>query len=146
MEHALVVDANVLVKLYLAEEFSDLAETLITSSLDDGRSLYGPLHLRSEVVNAIHKQWFDGHITAEEADQALTDFFQLPIILISSEELYQRAILFARGHRLRPVYDSLYAVLAEELGVEFWTNDQRFLRRVQSNAPWVRWLGDYHPI
>jgi predicted nucleic acid-binding protein len=71
----------------------------------------------------------------DEVDQALSDFFQLPIILISSEEHTRGPVVFAREYRLRPLYDSLYAILAESLGVEFWTNDQRFIRRVQSECP-----------
>ena len=96
MEHAIVVDANVVVKLYIAEEFSDLAEALVTSNLDADRVIYVPLHFRSEVINTIHKQHHQGRITTEEADQALNDFLQLTIILTSSDDLYQRAGRSAR--------------------------------------------------
>jgi predicted nucleic acid-binding protein len=146
MEHALVLDANVVVKRYLAEEFSDLARALINNSIEAGQTLYAPLHFQSEVVNTIHKHWHQGNITADEADQALSQFFQLPFVLVSSEELYQSAVLLAREQGIGVIYDSMYAVLAESLDAEFWTNDRRFIRQVGSSAAWVRWLGDYQPL
>ncbi|MCH7746147.1 MAG: type II toxin-antitoxin system VapC family toxin [Chloroflexi bacterium] len=143
MEHAIVVDANVVVKIYIAEEFSDLAEALIIHTLDAGQTLYAPFHFRSEVINTIHKQQYQGRITADEADEAVNEFIQLPVILTSSDELYQRAVRFSRENGISAIYDSLYAVLAETLGVEFWTNDRRFIRQAGSSASWIRWLGDY---
>ncbi len=138
-----MVDANVVVKIYIAEELSELAEALITSSLDTDRVLYAPLHFRSEVINTIHKQQYQGRLTTAEADQAISDFLQLPVVLTSSDDLYQEAVRFSRDRGISVIYDSLYAVLTEELGVEFWTNDQRFIRQAGLSASWTRWLGDY---
>jgi predicted nucleic acid-binding protein len=143
MHHAVVIDASVAVKVVIEEEFTDRARALIADSLRDRRLLIGPPHLVSEVTNAIYRQARDGNITASEAAQALRQFLDLPFLFWWSQELYQRAFDFALPHRLTRVYDSIYAVLAQELNVEFWTDDRRFLEAVGPMAPWIRWIGDY---
>jgi predicted nucleic acid-binding protein len=145
MEHALVLDANVAAKAFLDEEYADLATALIFDSIADGRPLFAPFQFQSEVINTIHKHRRDGGITPEEADQALIRFLQIQVNLVASLELYRRAFSFAYEHQLSTIYDSLYAVLAESLNAEFWTNDRRFIRQVGSAASWIRWLGDYQP-
>ncbi len=145
MEHALVLDANVVAKAFLDEELSDLATAIITDSMAGDRPLFAPFHFQSEVINTIHKHRRRGSITLQEANQALNRFLQLDVNLVSSPELHQRAFAFAYEHRLSTIYDSLYAVLAESLNAEFWTNDRRFIRQAGPAASWIRWLGDYQP-
>lgn len=145
MNHAVILDASVVVKLFVAEEFSDLAAALVNDTLEAGLTILAPWHMRGEVANAIHKQWREGRITSDEVNQALDDFFDLPIIFLSSAELYRRVVLFARDNGQRTIYDSLYVMLAEMLGFEFWTDDRRLIESVQSNASSVRWLGNYQP-
>jgi predicted nucleic acid-binding protein len=145
MEHAVVLDANVVVRAFLDEEYSDLAVAIITDSVADGRPIFAPFHFQSEVMNTIHKHRCQRNISSEEANQALARFLQLQVNLVSSPELNERAFAFAHEHGLATVYDSLYAVLAESLDAEFWTNDRRFIRQAGSSASWIRWLGDYQP-
>ena len=140
---AIVLDANVVAKAFLDEEYSDNSIAIITDSVADGLPLFAPFHFQSEVVNTIHKHRLQRNISSEEADQALTRFLQLQINLVSSPELYQRGFAFAHEHGLTTIYDSMYAVLAESLNAEFWTNDLRFIRQVGQSASWIRWLGDY---
>jgi predicted nucleic acid-binding protein len=143
MNHAVVIDASVVVKVLTAEEFSEQADALITDSIAADRTLVGTPHLVSEVTNALHKKVRLRSITPDEAAQALRQFYELPFFLTSSRELYLRALVFAMENRQRQVYDSIYALLAQELDAEFWTDDRRFIEAVVSVAPWVRWIADY---
>ena len=63
--------------------------------------------------------------------------------MLSPPDLPQEAYAFAKRHRLGAIYDSLYVVLARDLGAVLWTDDQSLLNALGSAAPWVRWLGDY---
>ena len=45
---------------------------------------------------------------------------------------------------LPATYDAHYLALAEHLGCELWTDDQRLIRHVATSLPFVRWIGD-HP-
>ena len=143
MHHAVVVDASVLVKLYIEEEFSQQALSLVSNSWAVGRSIVGPAHLLSEVTNAIRKQEHQGNLTASEADRAVQRLMALPISLVSVPEVYQEGLIFSREQGLRHAYDSMYAVLARMTDAEFWTDDRMFLRAVESAAPWVRWVGSH---
>ena len=42
-------------------------------------------------------------------------------------------------------YDSHYLALAEMLGLELWTADERLYNAVKDALPWVKWLGDFQP-
>jgi predicted nucleic acid-binding protein len=143
MDHAVVIDASVVVKVVIAEEFSNQSEALIADSRAAGRLLIAPPHLVSEVTNAIYRQARDGNITASEAEQALRKFLEIPFVFGWSQELCHRALIFALPYRLTRVYDTIYALLAQELEVEFWTADRRFIEAIGSNASWVSWIGDY---
>ena len=73
----------------------------------------------------------------------MTLFLLLPIRLEAPPDLYPRALAFARTHGLRATYDGVYVALAQILGAEVWTADERLVRDLGTSAPWVRWIGDY---
>ena len=143
MNHILVLDASVAVKVVIEEEFTAQARALIEDSRRSRRLLFGPPHLASEVTNAIHQQFSRRSITEEEADQALHQYLELPIHIFATPELYTRASLFSRTNGLRSTYDSLYVILAQMLNANLWTDDRQLLRDVEPVAPWVRWIRDY---
>ena len=143
MNHILVLDASVAVKVVIEEEFTNRARALIENIRRDRRLLFGPPHLASEVTNAIHQKLARRSITEAEADQALNQFLELPIHTFVTPQLYTRASLFARANGLNSTYDSLYVILAQMLDAELWTDDRQLLRDVEAVAPWVRWIRDY---
>ena len=140
-----VIDASVVIKRLIGEEFSAQARALFDRSVRSGQPLAAPLVLPSEVTNALFQRARpqENSISVGDPERALFLFLRLPIQLVAPEELYLRALAFAWTNQLRATYDSLYIVLAQMLGVEFWTADQAVLRNVGSTAPWARWIGDY---
>ena len=138
-----VLDASVSLKLVLSEEFSEHARALVEAALNERRPLFGPPLLFAEVTNALHQRVRRRDLTETEAETALEQFLRLPIRQIHPERLYQQALAFARTHRIRSIYDSLYVVLAQMLGTELWTADRTLLNTLGQAAPWVRWIGDY---
>lgn len=148
MNHALVIDSSVAVKLLLEEEFSDQAQALHEASLQAGRILFAPPHFSGEVCNALYQRLRTSvasrNITEREAEHALSTFLRLPIRAVSSSELYQRAFVFAKNNHLPSMYDSLYVVAAQMVDAELWTADRRLFNALGPAAPWVRWIGDYN--
>ena len=136
MNHAVVIDANVLFKVVIREEFSERAQALYAATLSAGRPIFAPPHWAAELTQALYRLIRRRLITAEESDQALGQFLRFPIQTIGTPELYQRAFLFARTHTVS-TYDSLYVVLAQMLDTELWTDDRRLINSVEGVAPWV---------
>lgn len=142
----LVVDASVVVKWVLEnEEFAAEARALLAKGLSQDRRLVGPPLLVAEATNAVYQRFRRGEMTGDDADRFVAHIWNQPVALLSPPDLTERAYRFVRRHRLANVYDSHYVVLAQALGVEFWTGDRRMFNSLQTVAPWVRWLGDYVP-
>ena len=142
------VDASVALKWVVpAEDLARQAQALLADTLHAGQTIVGPPHLPGEVGNALYQrvpsQEPARHLTDEEAREALATFLAIPVQLLAPAQLYERALTFARTHNLPSLYDSLYVVLAQILGVEFWTADRRLLNALGPNTPWVRFIGDY---
>lgn len=83
------------------------------------------------------------HLTAEEAERALSDFVAIPLHMVDPPGLYEEAFAIAQTHSLSSIYDSVYVALARIIGSELWTADQRLLNALGTSAPWVRRLSDY---
>lgn len=139
---AIVIDANVAVKWVIDEESTNRARDLLENSRRERRPLVGPPMLTSEVVNVIYQRLRsrdpDRHVTQAEAERALTEFLNIPIQLLAPAGLYEEGFALARDRGLTNIYDGLYVVLAEMLGVEMWTADQILLKALGPDAPWVR--------
>jgi predicted nucleic acid-binding protein len=140
----LVIDASVVVKWVLEDEpLAHEARDLFADAIQRRRRLVGPPLLIAESTNAIYQRFRRKDLTADEADQLVGHIWSRPLDLMSTPDLTQRTYRFVRQHRLANVYDSHYVVLAQELGTEFWTGDERIFNSVRAVAPWVKWLGDY---
>ena len=143
MSHLAVVDASVAIKWVLLDEFSDRADRLYAESVRVRSPLLAPSLLPNEVANAILQQLRRGRLPESEADAAMSRFLAMEVMLVSPHDLPRLAFAFAKAHGLKSVYDSLYVVLAQQLDLEFWTDDRRLLTHIGPAAPWVRWIGDY---
>jgi predicted nucleic acid-binding protein len=150
MNHAMVVDASVALKWVLFEVFTDQARALYAAALTAHRPFLVPPHFFSEVTSALYQRTRSReparHLTEDEAYEAFTRFSRFQVQTAAPENLYERAFLFAREHRLASLYDSIYVVLAELMEVQLWTADQRLFTTASPVAPWIRWIGDYHQL
>ena len=71
------------------------------------------------------------------------DFLSLFITTPTPGNLYDRALQIADQFNLGAVYDAHYLALAQLLGCDLWTADQRLINTVSGKLPFVRWIGDY---
>jgi predicted nucleic acid-binding protein len=140
------VDASVAVKWVLNEERSDQARALYQAALRAGESIVAPTLLPLEVTNILRQRMRakDG-LSLTEAVRQLGDFLDFRIELNNPVGLHFQALVLADALGLPATYDAHYLALAEQLGCELWTDDQRLIRHVASSLPFVRWIGD-HPV
>ncbi len=84
-----------------------------------------------------------GEFSVEEAAQLIESLLSPPLELYETPSLHRRALELSSQLRQGTAYDAHYLALAEALGCELWTADERFLRAARSLADNVRWLGDF---
>jgi predicted nucleic acid-binding protein len=95
----------------------------------------------AEITNALLQNVASRALSPYDANAALRE---LPRFLMFSEittGLCRRALALALSVRSRAIYDFYFVALAEELGCELWTADERSWRTVRLAYPRARLLG-----
>jgi predicted nucleic acid-binding protein len=130
----LVVDASVAAKWVLAEPDTPVALRLWNS----GRPLHAPEFLRTEVASILTKHVRSGNLTPAEAVVAYDKVAATPFDWYATEPLARRAleISLATG---RSVYDCHYVALAEALGIQAVTADDRLVNGL-AGTPWAKFV------
>ena len=138
----IVVDASLVFKWFVEEEDSHRAVALLGDWLNRGVRLAAPYFMVAEVVNAFHQRLRQGQMSADDAEAKVEDMLspRLGIELHAPPGLYARALSVASRLQQSAVYDSIYLALAEGLGGELWTADERFFRAARAEFGNVRWL------
>jgi predicted nucleic acid-binding protein len=138
---SVVVDASLLIKLWVPEEQSQDALRLRREWADSGVDRFAPSLVDYEIVSALNRKFVSGALSADQVDLALELAFQDPIQIIDSNDLHRDALRLARRLGLRSAYDAHYLALADDLDCEFWTADERLYNAVRERFPLIRWLG-----
>lgn len=139
------VDASVAAQWILDDVRSTEALALARAVLARGEEVIAPTLLPYEVTNAVRQRIRRGAFDQAEAAQRLAAFLGYPISLRSVPQVHERALALADIFDLHASYDAHYVALAEILGCDLWTDDQRLLGSVTRALPFVRWIGD-HPV
>src|SRR5215212_2140201 len=128
------VDGSVVGKWVLNEERSYQATTLYEAALRAAEPIVAPTLLPLEVTNILRQRMRanDG-LSLTEAVRQLDDFLDFRIELHNPVGLHFQALVLAAALDLAATYDAHYLALAEHLGCELWTDDQRLMRRVSAS-------------
>ena len=135
-----VVDASVIVEVLAPGVPSDAPARLLMGKLAAaGADLVAPALLWLETSNALLTGIRRGRWDGAAADSAMTRLTGLEVR--SADTPYDRARAFelARRYDNWAVYDMVYVALAERLGTQFYTADDRLRARL-AHLPWVRGL------
>ena len=143
MSEFVVVDASVAFKWLVEEQNSDKATALTRLWDDEGTQLVAPSLMPFEVANALYRRVVRGDLEVEIAADLIQDLMSLGVALHETPSLHRRALELASQLNQGAVYDAHYLALAEELGCELWTADQRFRRAVGQRVDSVRWIGEF---
>jgi predicted nucleic acid-binding protein len=124
-----VVDASVVVKWFIPEEHSDVAELL----LDENFELAVPRLFFSEFGNILWKKFSRGEIGQAEVLDAAVQLRAAELEPMPDELLLDAAIALACGLN-HLVYDCLYLALADSLETAVVTANQKFANKVADPA------------
>jgi len=83
-----------------------------------------------------------GRLTQAAAEKGIDQIFSQAIMLHFDDALLRRAFEIATQLNRPTAYDSQYLAVAESLGCEFWTVDEKFYNAAHDRFSWVRWVGN----
>jgi len=122
------VDASYVLRLLGSASPAAAAAQMWVEAHEQGKIAVAPGLLYYEVVNALHRYVVKGQLTAAEARQFLGLALDLEIALHNELDIHLQAFRLAQELALPAAYDAHYLALAQRLGAELWTADQRLAR------------------
>ena len=137
-----VVDASLATKWLVTEVHSDTALALARSWAADGVAPTAPYLMPVEVSNALHRRVVRGELSLVRAGHLLETLLASGIDLVETPSIHSRALELASQFSQGAVYDAHYLALADTLGCDLWTADEKFYRAAGPVAGNVRWIGD----
>ena len=146
MSSQVCIDTNLALKLVLVERDSAKAHHLWNVWIDADTEIVAPSLLAFEGTSVIRNRMHRGLVPAEEAELMFKAFHLLGVRFLYPAGLHQKAWELAKRFNRPQAYDSHYLALAEILGLELWTADERLYNSVKDELPWVKWLGHYQPV
>jgi predicted nucleic acid-binding protein len=137
--NSVVLDASIIAKWFIPEEFSEQARDL----MEPGRRFTAPDLLYPEIGNILWKKQGRGELSRPEAREILKAILSLPLRIAASRDLsgLAQAIAFAAGVSF---YDSLYVAAAIQEKGMLVTADRKLADRIRADpdlSPFVRWIG-----
>jgi predicted nucleic acid-binding protein len=138
-----VVDASLAIKWVLKEPYTDDALALAGEWADTETRPTAPCLLLAEVTNVLHRRTLLGHISPGQAKAFLAGLLDMGIEVRESPQIHLRALELAHQLQMPAVYDAHYLALADILGCDLWTADERFFNLVKERQPRVKWLRQY---
>jgi predicted nucleic acid-binding protein len=131
-----VLDASVAVKWVLAEVDSDKADALRDAFRSGIHDLIAPDVFPVEVGHAIAKAERRGIIDPPDGSLFLADVLTTIPHLRASLPLLSQAFSIASSERIG-VYDCLYVALADQQQCELFTADERLVKLLQKQFPFI---------
>lgn len=138
----IVLDASVLVKLFIDEPLSDCAETVVA----DHALILAPELTRLEVAGGITRKVRQGQLPRAAAEEKLRlwhEFVQLGNLRLTPNHELQPATEQLSLELRHPLADCLYLAVAEQHRAPLITADQPFLEALGESFPHVHHLASF---
>jgi predicted nucleic acid-binding protein len=131
-----ILDASVALKWVLTEPDSAKALAVRDDFRKQLHELVAPDILPVEIAHALTRAERRGLIKPPQATRLLTDVLSTPMPLHPYRSLLPRAVAISSAMRCG-VYDCLYVALAEREGCELVTADDKLLKNLGAQFPFV---------
>lgn len=145
MSEWVVADSGIYIASALTEPLSAAAKSVFLGWQHAGNNLAAPFLLHYEIVAVTRKSVHRGRLSREQAVATRDKLLNMPVTLFTDSALLVRAFELAEMLNQPTAYDAQYLAVAEHLGCELWTADERFYNSVHGSLPWVKWLGQHTP-
>ena len=143
MSEFVVVDASLAVKWLVEEDDSDKAHAILQSWVAQDITRIAPYLMPFEVANVLHRRVLRGDLNVGDSTRIIARLLDSRLELHHPAGLHVRALQLASELNQSAAYDAHYLALAESVGCELWTADERFYRAVSPGIDSVRWIGEF---
>jgi predicted nucleic acid-binding protein len=141
MTSYVTVDASFAFKLLVPNPQRALFKQLVRQWAHEQTVICAPYLWLYELTSILTKVVYFGHIDEMEAQSGLELALTLGVQLIPpTMDQAQEAFAWTRRLNRVAAYDSFYLAVAQSLGCDLWTTDQRLVNAVRQ--PWVRLAGE----
>jgi len=141
---AVVIDANLALALFLRLPYTEQAYRLMDRLRERRSTLSAPLLWEYECLSGFHRAVRLGAIRPQEAAEFMNDLLALEIERVPpSIENHLATLRWAERLGQSKAYDAQYVALAERLGAELWSADQRLVHALkEQGVTWAHWVGE----
>jgi len=136
LEAAVVLDTNVVVKMFFQEDDSDRADFLLSRFERGALKIFVPSFLPIEFVNVLWLRVREKLSTRSECEAVLEDFLAIlkNMDAVAPTPLLD-AVLAMSIELDHAAYDAAFMALANDIGVQFVTADAKLYRKLSSRSP-----------
>jgi predicted nucleic acid-binding protein len=138
-----IVDASIIIQRLIRQPFTPNVQALF-SSLTPADRLIAPEFCLIECTNVIWKQARFFGMTHPQAEQLVKDLRFLPLKRAPVKKLLDDALRIGLKHQLA-VYDSVYIVLAQQVGFPLITVDQQQEQAALAEGVSIKAVTDFEP-
>ena len=122
----IVVDASVVVKWFLLEEYSDKAELLRNDYVKGLFEIAVPSLLEYEVLNALK---YSGVYTTNELVEIGNAINNYGFLTYELKDNYKKLTIEIAENSGLTIYDAAYVALAKHLGTKLYTADNEIIKK-----------------
>jgi predicted nucleic acid-binding protein len=135
MTSQVVADSGLLIATAFEETYSEKAAALWEYWDDSQIIVFAPNLFRFEIVAAVRKHVYRATIPPDVGLTIRDEFLSKKVQLKMNDGLLRRGYELASQFNRPTAYDSQYLAVAEHLGCEFWTTDERMFSYSQWQPP-----------
>ena len=140
---SVVIDASLAIKWLIEEIDSDIAHAALQHWVEQDTARIAPYLLPFEVANVLHRRVVRQELGLEDSARMIARLRESKLELHQPQGLHVRALQLASRLSQGAAYDAHYLALAESVGCELWTADERFYRAASPSADYVRWIREF---
>ena len=137
-----MVDASVVIKLFIKEPLSDQAEALFSILEAAPSALYVPDLFFIECTNILWKHIKRFGYPEDKAHEDLATLKDLALHIFATTDLMEDALGIAVAHDIT-AYDGCYVALGKQLKIPVVSADEKLVRKMADTVHVVEWLGDF---
>ncbi|MHA1593438.1 MAG: type II toxin-antitoxin system VapC family toxin [Candidatus Baldrarchaeia archaeon] len=137
-----VVDASVVVKWFIPEDYSDIAFEILERYKNGTLELYAPDLFRLEVASALRKYTLRKIIDQKIALESLDTLKEIDIRTINVDwKILEEALRYATENPVT-VYDAIYIICTRKINASLITADEKLCNAIKRKEKNVIFIGE----